>query len=162
LDFEVTPWFKAVLALILCLSVGLKFAIFAGQPKSSASVERELEKFFIQNGYAVTMSGEGEDPFFLTAKAGDCSMRVYLASPKGWHRYLIPQLKSRAERSFFVFDGAIYEDQPVWKTWFSYMQWLTARNFGMRPSIEPVLGINQSPSCNETSIPWDKIARVRG
>lgn len=155
-----TPWSKIILVLVLCLSIGFKFATFADRPKLGGVVEQQLQKFFVQNGYAVSMSGDDEDPFFLSAVAGGCSMRVYLVSPKGWHRYLIPRLKFPLEHTIFVFDGIRYVDQPVWLTWFSYLRWLIGFNLGMRPSIRPVLGINLSPSCKEASIPWYKIAKV--
>jgi hypothetical protein len=151
---------KFVVALVIIFSVGFKFVAFSRIPKASGVIEQRLENFFNQNGYSVELPEKGADPFYLSLKSGSCSMRVYLASPEGWHRFVIGQQRLPLETTFFVFDGIKYVDQPIWMTWFYYQAWRLSLLFGQRPAIRPVLGVNQSPDCAAASVPWSKIARI--
>jgi hypothetical protein len=151
---------KFLVAFVIVFSVGFKFAAFSRIPKASGVIEQRLESFFNENGYLVEPSEKGADPFYLSLVSGSCSMQVYLASPEGWHRFVIAQPKLPLGTTFFVFDGSKYVDQPIWTTWYYYQAWRLSILFGQRPAFKPVLGVNQSPACDGASVPWGEIARI--
>jgi hypothetical protein len=152
--------FKLLFALLIISTVGIKFAAFGAIPRTNDIVEQRLETFFRQSGYSVEASEKDADPFYLSLVSGSCSMRVYLASPEGWHRFIIRQLRLPQENTFFLFDGVKYADQPIWTTWFSYQSWRLSKLFGKSLPFKPVLGINLSPMCDDASLPWSEIARL--
>jgi hypothetical protein len=151
---------KFVIALVVVFSVGFKFVAFSRIPKPNGLIEQRLENFFSQNGYSVELPEKGADPFFLSLRSGSCSMRVYLASPEGWHRFIIGQQRLPLETTFFIFNGIKYVDQPIWTTWFSYQEWRLSILFGQRPPMKPVLGVNLSSECAKAALPWNEISQI--
>ena len=149
--------------LFLVLSVGLKLVI---DIPSSRLDERESLKggvaaFLSRQGFQVN-SGDREETGspFLQASRGECRFLVVVAAPEGWHRDIIHQQASGQERVFFVFTGAVYPDQPSWRSW-AYHYWRRLNGYvGHRLPARPVLGIVTPPECDLGYVAWREIAEL--
>jgi len=56
----------------------------------------------------------------VEATAGPCRLHVVLSASRGWHRDLIRSMTKPEERSFVVFRGKIYAEQPMLLTVFDF------------------------------------------
>ena len=151
---------RCLFLVVLLITVGIKLVVGAPPQDVRAIVERRLEDFFTTSGYMIKASDTKTDPPLLIVTLGDCSLRIYLVSPNGMHRDLIRSIPPPSFRSFFVFEGNLYDDQPVWRTWISSQVWRLGVFWGRKPDFAPTLGVTSSPTCDERSLPWTEIAEV--
>ena len=96
----------------------------------------------------------------LEATSGSCRILVALAAPQGWHKDAIRQLAKPSDQVSYAFEGTLYADQPVWRTWTNfYWSWLL-RSAGIILPNEPILGLVASPSCDLERIHWQNVAKL--
>jgi hypothetical protein len=163
-----SPALKWSLALLLLLTLGWKWAVIShgsadsGEPEEQVAV-RNVAAFLTRNHFSV--SGAREVVFgmqLVEASAGLCRMRLALSSPRGWHRDLIQKLSDSADRTFVVFGGRIYPEQPMWRTVpdFLWSKFVTALGFGVHAS--PVITVMAGPSCEAERLPWNELGQGPG
>jgi hypothetical protein len=155
---------KGLFALLLVLSIGMKIAV--GNPSARGVVETtdatkgEVAAFLDRQGFRV---GEDENPpefQYVPAAMGNCRLLVVLAAPEGWHRDIIRQLASEHDQVFFVFRGAVYQDQPIWLTWMNHYWRMLNHYAGRGLPTQPVLGIIASPACDLRDTPWRELSSL--
>lgn len=119
----------------------------------SAAVEAWLadNRFAIQtsasNGFAV-----------VHGRRSRCRLTIAVVDGRGFHRHLMRTMATPGERTYFVFKGGIYAEQPLLKTAVSHHLWARARDVGIRLPRELVLGVVSS-NCPQ-SLPWQHVKAI--
>ena len=154
----------SILLLLLVLTLGWKWAVISygggsdpGEPEEKVAA-REVAAFLARNQFSV--AGPQDVVFgmqLLEANAGLCRMRVAISASRGWHRDLIRKMTSSADRTFVVFRGEIYPEQPMWRTVpdFLWSRLLVGLGLSVHPS--PVVTVIAEPNCEAESLPWSEI-----
>ncbi|HJS84356.1 MAG TPA: hypothetical protein VJ779_02735 [Acetobacteraceae bacterium] len=155
--------FRSLVALLLVVSVGIKLTI-RSQPSHGAVPATEspatgaVAAFLDRHGFRVNEADSRPESPVVFADAGTCRLLAVLAAPEGWHRELVRRLASPDDQVFFVFDGTVYPNQPVWRTWIHHIWGELNRYIGLTPSSRPVVGVIASPSCDLRNMPWRELA----
>lgn len=162
---EFTPTrFKWLVVLLLVLTLGLKWVASSSQ---SASIEPEdqvaaqkIADFLERDLFHVV--GPKEVVFgmqLIDAAAGACHMRIAVSASRGWHRDLIETLTTPTDHKFVVFGGAIYPEQPMWRTVpdFLWFKLLSKLGFNFQPT--PMITVLAGPNCDAERLPWRDLAR---
>ena len=110
---------RGVFALLLALSVGGKLIANSRAMDGAwpALEKSQIVDFFNRHGFVAGDTGDDAVSPFVQATAGDCHLLAVHAAPQGWHRDIVRRMASPQEEVFFVLDGAMNRDQPVWLTW---------------------------------------------
>jgi hypothetical protein len=110
--------------------------------------------FLTARGFQVGRNDAPDSPFVPAAR-GDCHVVALAASPLGWDQDILPALAQPGDRTLFLFEGAAYASQPVWRTRADFL-WRTANTYaGRTPPPNPVLAVLASAPC-----PRDAVARL--
>jgi hypothetical protein len=157
-----SPALKWLVALLLILTLGWKW-VASSRLSGSAEPEdqiagQKVAGFLTRNYFNVV--GPREVVFgmqLIDATAGACHMRVAISASRGWHRDLIGKLARPADRTFVVFGGVIYPEQPMWRTVpdFLWSKLLTKLGFDVHPT--PVITVLAGPDCNAERLPWNEV-----
>jgi hypothetical protein len=155
---------SALLALLLLLTLGWKWAVISyggasdpGEPEEKVAA-REVAAFLARNQFSV--AGPREVVFgmqVLEANAGLCRMRVAISGSRGWHRDLIRNMTSSADRTFVVFQGSIYPEQPMWRTVPDFLWSRLVAGLGFSVRSSPVVTVLAAPNCEAESLPWSEV-----
>jgi hypothetical protein len=155
--------FKWLLALLLVLSLGSKWALSVyAHPVPNGQEERAAEdavaSFLTRNHFNVV--GAGNVTFgmqMVEATAGLCRLRVVLSASRGWHRDLIRNMTKPGERTFVVFRGNVYAEQPMLLTIFDFLQYKLLTKVGIGARANPVMTVISEPSCGAEELAWTEI-----
>jgi hypothetical protein len=146
---------KISLLLFLFASIGLKIEFLSTFPDRVKIGEAELVRFLKRHSFEVSSPNPNIDPPVFFANAENCSIKVYLVSPNGWHRDLIHQLNP-TDQLFFVYRGDRFPEQPVWTTWLELQWWRFNTLIGRTLPIHSVLAVVSTQDCAET-VPWREV-----
>lgn len=97
----------------------------------------------------IVMQGERPD---------GCRLRVAVMAPQGWHSGVVRNLARPGDDVFFAYGGAIYPEQPTWRTRMDLYTTLILRRFGAAPAQRTVLGVIADTACNARALPWGDVA----
>jgi hypothetical protein len=149
-------------ALALVLSVGGKIVAANRSLDGTwqAPDNSPMTAFLDRHGFRVGRNEDTVDSPFIRADAGDCRLLAVYAAPQGWHRDIVRQMASAQDEAFFVFRGAVYQDQPLWQTWTRHYWRLLNLYVGRRIPAWPVLGIVASRACDVHDMPWQDLAET--
>jgi hypothetical protein len=155
---------SALLALLLLLTLGWKWAVISyggasdpGEPEERVAA-RAVAAFLARNQFSV--AGPQEYVFgmqLLQANAGLCRMRVAISASRGWHRDLIRNMTTSADRTFVVFQGSIYPEQPMWRTVPDFLWSRLVAGLGFSVRSSPVVTVLAAPNCEAESLPWSEV-----
>jgi hypothetical protein len=157
-----SPTLKWLIALLLILTLGWKWVVSSRLSISTEPEEQiagqKVAGFLARNYFNVI--GPQEVVFgmqLIEASAGACQMRVAISASRGWHRDLIGKLARQANRVFVVFGGAIYPEQPMWRTVpdFLWSKLLSKLGFDLHPT--PVITVLAGPGCDAERLPWTEL-----
>jgi hypothetical protein len=84
-------------------------------------------------------------------------MKVALTSSRGWHRDLISNLTTPADRTFVVFRGRVYSEQPMWLTVPDFLWSKLVSGLGLSVYPAPVITVIAEPSCGAERLPWKEL-----
>src|SRR3954447_21849559 len=147
---------RVLLAVLLVFSLGLKLGLSSvpGEDDTAAAMAGQIAGFLGGQGFR---PGEVIDnpglPLVPAARDG-CSLLVAEVSPEGWHRETLRRMAGPDDRTFFVFGGAVYEEQPIWRSWVRH-QWHRLNGLvGRRLAVRPVLGVVARPGCALRAVAW--------
>lgn len=145
--------FRCWIAIVLLLSIGWKMAIPADNP---SDLTEYLVKFLESNHFDVVVGEEfvNYTPL-IRATRHACEMQVTRLTPDGSNRDLVRHFAAGADRSFVVFRGAVYVEQPVFWTVLDYVRSRVLRELGLTSHVSPVLHVAQSSSCTAERLPWE-------
>jgi hypothetical protein len=161
---EFTPArFKWLVVLLLVLTLGWKWVASSRQsvpfePEQVAA--QKVADFLAHRLFSVV--GPKQIVFgmqLIDATAGPCHMRVAVSASRGWHRDLIGTLANPTDHKFVVFGGAIYLEQPMWRTVpdFLWFKLLNKLGFNFQPT--PVITVLAGPNCDAERLPWSELIR---
>lgn len=155
-------WLKLACLLVIVCGVGLKLAISRQiDAEPPPPLKAEVAIFLTQQGFTITSSTNNLDLALVEAARGpDCALTVAVMAPQGWHGGVVRSLLPPGEDLFFVFDGAIYNHQPVMRSRLQLYATLLARRLGFAAPLHPLLGVMAPPACNAQALPWQDIARL--
>jgi hypothetical protein len=147
--------FRWSIASVLLLTIGWKIAI---QPDDPNYLKEDLIKFFERNHFNVVVTDEmvNDTPIIRATKAS-CHLQVARLTPDGSNRDLIRHLAAGTDRSFVVFRGTVYTQQPILLTVLDYLWSRFLRELGLVRHITPVIAVAVNSSCNAERLPWDEL-----
>lgn len=145
--------FRGCMAGALLLAVGWKAAI---QIESQGSRKDALVTFLERNDFDVATTVVS-DVSIVHATAASCRLQVIKLSPDGSNRDLVRHLTEGHGRSFVVFGGVIYAQQPILRTVFGYLWSRFVRELGFADRVGAPLSVTASPSCDAERLPWSEL-----
>lgn len=145
--------FKGCIAGALLLAIGWKVA---AQIEIHNYQTDDLVTFFERNHFAVATEVVSGVPI-VQATTATCQVQVARLSPDGSNRDLIQHLIARQDRSFVVFRGTVYAQQPIFWTVLSYFRSRFLRELGFAEHAAAVIGVAANSSCNAEQLPWHEL-----
>ena len=143
---------------MLLLTIGWKITI---QPDDQNHLKEDLINFFERNRFNVVVTDEiVNDTPIIRATTGPCQLQIARLTPDGSNRDLIRHLAAGADRSFIVFRGTVYTQQPISWTVLHYLWSRFLRELGLISHITPVIAVAVNSSCNAERLPWGELQGV--
>jgi hypothetical protein len=147
---------------LLVLTLGSKWAVIAYSPpvfngQEEKVAEGAVVRFLVRNHFSIVRVGNATfEMEIIEANAGLCRLHVVLSASRGWHRDLIRSMAKPEERSFVVFRGKIYDEQPMLLTVFDFLRYKFLTKIGIAAHAAPVLTIIAEPNCGADRLPWNE------
>jgi len=143
---------------VLLVALGWKIAI---QPDDPNYLKEDLIKFFERNHFNVVVTDEVvNDTPIIRATTASCHLQIGRLTPDGSNRNLIQHIAAGTDRSFVVFRGTVYAQQPVLWTVLNYLWSRFLRELGLIRHITPVINVAANSSCNAERLPWGELQGV--
>ena len=150
--------FRSFIAGVLLLTIGWKIAI---QPDDQNYLKEDLIKFFERNHFNVVVTDEVVNfTPIIRATTASCHLQIARLTPDGSNRDLIRHLATGTDRSFVVFRGTVYAQQPLSWTILNYLWSRFLRELGLVRHITPVIAVAANSSCNAERLPWGELQGV--
>jgi hypothetical protein len=147
--------FRWSIALVLLLTIGWKIAI---QPDDQDYPKEDLIKFFERNHFNVVVTNEMViNTPIIQATTASCYLQIARLTPDGSNRDLIRHLTAGTDRSFIVFRGTVYTQQPILWTMLYYLWSRFLRQLGSTTHVTPVIAVAVNTSCNAENLPWREL-----
>jgi hypothetical protein len=148
--------FRWSIAVILLVALGWKIAI---QPDDPNHLKQDLIKFLERNHFSVVVTDEmvNYQPI-IRATTASCDLQIARLTPDGSNRDLIRHLVAGTDRSFIVFRGTVYAQQPVFWTVLNYFWSRFLRELALFEHITPVISVAVNSSCNAEQLPWGELS----
>ena len=157
-----SPVLKWLLGALLVLSLGSKWAVsFYAPPvlneQEEKSAEEAVTRFLFRNQFTISAARNVTFGMQLVeATAGPCRLRAVLSASRGWHRDLIRNMTHPGERTFVVFRGKIYSEQPMLLTISDFLWYKLLTKLGIRAHATPVITVMAEPICEADRLPWNE------
>ena len=151
---------KLFLATLLVLTLGLKLAVYSQQaaPADPDVVNRTVVAFLLQHGFESHLDKRSG---MFDANAGNCRMLITEAAPQGWDRSRVELHAKTIGRLSYVFDGAIYANEPFLAPMIDEYWARVGFKMGLKPSRHPILAVAASDDCKMSALPWWQLAEVK-
>jgi hypothetical protein len=137
------------------VSIGWKIAI---RPDDEDYLKKHLVDFFEGNHFDIEVTNEivNYTPI-IRAVTATCRLQIARLTPDGSNRDLIQHLTGYADRAFVVFQGNVYERQPVSFTVVNYLWSRFLRELGLASHSPPIIAVAENASCNAEQLPWSHL-----
>jgi len=143
---------------MLLVAFGWKIAI---QPDDPNYLKEDLIKFLERNQFNVVVTDEVvNDMPIIRATTASCRLQIGRLTPDGSNRNLIRHIAAGTDRSFVVFRGTVYAQQPVLWTVLNYLWSRFLRELGLIRHITPVINVAANSSCNAEQLLWGELQGV--
>jgi hypothetical protein len=151
---------KWALLILLPLSLGWKLVAYSynsEEPKQKA--EQKAAEFLSHHQFNFVGAEEltGEMPVVRGA-AGTCRILIAMVSPRGWHQNMINNMTTSSDRTFFVFDGQVYREQPKLRTILDFLRAKFFSQMGLKMYATPVYAVIATNSCAAEKLPWSELS----
>ena len=151
----------AELSAVLIVTLAIKVAF---GPSAAAVPEPDraapIAAFLELQGFSLEPKPTDTEPPMLVASKAGCELRITEVSPFGWHRHVLAQLARPGESAAFIFEGAIFPSQPLWRTAVDH-NWRRLLSYtGLTLPRHPVLGVLASQTCELDRLPWTRLAEL--
>jgi hypothetical protein len=138
---------------LLPLTIGWKLA---GKPENPVEIQNSIVEFLTKQQFDVSVTGETMEYMgTVGARSRSCQLRVARVSPLGHEADLVRQASTKSDRTFYVFRGTVYHEQPVRLTVASYLWFRFLRELGVVSRVPPVLAV--VTSCDAEQLPWSAL-----
>lgn len=145
---------------MLLLAIAWKIAI---RPDARSHPEENLIKFFERNQFKVVVTDELVNyTRIIRATSASCQLQIARLTPDGSNRDLIRHFAAGLDRSFVVFAGKVYAQQPVPLTVLHYLWSRFLREVGLIERISPVINVAMNSSCDAERLPWGELGECTG
>jgi hypothetical protein len=150
--------FKGALAAVLSLAIGWKIVLPPDNQShlNQGHLEENLVGFLEREHFNVDATYEA-GTMIIRATAASCQLHVAKLTPDGSNANLIRHLAAGAERSFVVFRGQVYAQQPVFWTVLEYLWSRFLRELRLTRNVSPVINVAENSSCNAERLPWGEL-----
>jgi hypothetical protein len=150
-------WF---LVLLLPLTLGWKVLVHSVEANDPTERSEDRVASFLV-GHQFSLVGiekmTGELPVVRVTGGPSCQMLVALASPRGWHRDMLRTLATPSDRTFVVFRGRVYSEQPMLLTITSFLWSKFLGQLGLQINATPVLAVIATKDCDAERLPWQDL-----
>jgi hypothetical protein len=126
----------------------------ADQPNRQRSASPLFEALG-EDGFTLTEQGWLESPIWVAGK-DDCRIVVTTVSPLGWHQSAMAAHRGQ-QALVYVYEGRIYQEQPVLLTKLGYF-WHKLANYFYPAAQPPVFAVVTSSGCAAQSIDTASLA----
>lgn len=141
------------LIVMLPLTIAWKIAV---KPENPVDVQNAIVEFLTKHNFAVTIGDENMEYMgIIRATSASCQLRVARISPLGHEADLVRQVMAGRDRTFYVFRGTVYQEQPVRLTLMNYLWYRLLRELGLVSRVPPVLAV--MTSCDVEHLPWNEL-----
>jgi hypothetical protein len=158
----VPVWLSGLMfSLVLGVGVSLKIGAASHRPDGAVDQLSRVGSFLEQQGYRRGAIHANRGLLQASGAAGtECLISVVQARAQGWDQHSLRQMAGPGDDFFVVFEGAIYDNHPMWLVR-AYSYWDRARrHVGIMPPERPVLAIIAARSCAARNLPWSKFFRM--
>lgn len=151
-----------LMALVLFGGVTLKIlAIQRAEIDPNPFVVAAASGFLERRGFSILGRHQNLDLTLMGAqKAADCRMILASMAPQGWHGGAVRQMAGDGDELFFVFDGAVFREQPATQARLQLYLSLFLRRLGFSAPYYPLLGVIADPACHADAYPWAELASI--
>lgn len=147
-------------ALVLTLAVKVATGFTRNNDTTEAQWQSQVGIALADIGFEVAGYLQDRDPPLLSVHKAGCAMLIANVSPLGWHRDVLSKIVRSNEQLFFVYQGTIFQVQPVWRTSAHY-HWDRLRSYvGLADRDELVLGIIAARSCGAMELNWSMVDKL--
>ena len=145
-----SPALKWSVIVLLPLTIGWKAV---GKPENPVEIQNSIVEFLTKQQFDVSVMDETMEYMgIIGARSRSCQLRVATVSPLGHEADLVRQASTTSDRTFYVFRGTVYREQPVRLTVASYLWFRFLRELGLVSRVPPVLAV--VTSCDAEQLPW--------
>jgi hypothetical protein len=150
--------FRWLLTIVLLLSVAWKTA--TARDIESNPKER-LVDFLKHNHFDVSPIDQiVNDVSMIRARKASCDLQIVQLAANGSDRDLFRHLAAGADRTFVVFRGEVYAQQPILWTVLDDFWVRHLRELGLTVHITPLIAVAANSSCKAERIPWDELRKA--
>ena len=147
--------FKWFIVGLLVPALAWKLAI---PPDGPDSLKADLTNFLQRNQFDVVVTDTMiNDQPVIRASTATCRLQVARLTQDGSNRDLIRHFTASADRTFVVFRGEVYAEQPVLRTVVSYLWSRALRELGLTKHMAPVIAVAANSSCDAERLPWGEL-----
>lgn len=157
---KLRPRLAAGILLLLASSLFFKMPGRAASPRPvepSAVFPNEVANLLRARGFQVSQEAPEKDMPWVIGKMMNCEIRVTEAAPQGWQEGLLRSL-ARNDQLVFVFAGALYNDQPTFRTRAEFYLIRLNDYLGRSSAICPILAVVSTRACKD--IPLRELANL--
>ena len=156
-----TKW--SIIVLLVALFLGWKWVLATYSASNSDAAQQDLAvrnvtEFLTRNHLRVVQSGVYTWQMqLLVAESVSCQMRLAITSARGFHRDIIEKLKQPTSRTFVVFGGHVYPEQPMLRTIADFVRFRLLQDLGFSAQATPVITVIAEPACQAERLPWHEL-----
>jgi hypothetical protein len=100
------------------------------------------------------------DVSMVRARKASCHLQIVQLDPNGSDRDLSRHLAAGADRTFVVFRGQVYAQQPILWTVLNDFWVRHLRELGITTLTTPLIAVAANSSCDAERIPWDELRKA--
>ena len=126
-----------------------------GLPAQGAGDQNGLIDFLKRNHFVVTQQTVDEVPI-IQATAASCRLQITYLSPNGSTRDVIQRIFTDTDRSFVVFRGRLYAQQPIFWVLINNIWSKRLYELGLTNHVPAVIAVATNASCDAERLPWDE------
>jgi hypothetical protein len=148
-----SPALKWSMVILLPLTISWKAT---ARPENPVEIQNAIIGFLTEQKFDVSVTDQSMEYMgIVEARSRSCQLRVAKISPLGHETDLVRRASSPSDRTFYVYRGAVYAEQPVRRTVAGYLWFRFLRELGVVSRIPPVLAV--VTSCNAEQLPWSAL-----
>jgi len=142
--------FRLVVGILIPLTIGWKIVV-------PSHVESEMNgtliSFLTRNKFEII----AHDDSLIQARRGQCDIWIARLNSDGTNRQLIASHFSNVPLQFVVYQGAIYKEQPVYRTSIAFVLSRVLGQVGLIMEAAPSIVVYSSAYCDVENLPWTEL-----
>ena len=153
--------FRLVVGILIPLTIGWKIVV-------PSHVESEMNgtliSFLTRNKFEIIAHDDLVDDDILTtevpliqARRRQCDIWIARLNSDGTNRQLIASHFSSVQLQFVVYQGAIYKEQPVYRTSTAFVLSRVLGQVGLIMKPAPSIVVYPSAYCDAENLPWAEL-----